>query len=317
MQQQCTGPMDHHIVRVMETPKEDSLGASSFASLSSSDGPKSPLQPTRLTSSEAARNPVGAAQRDSDLMNQLDSRWTEKVVTSILKEMHLPGDTSGSTVVIQDNVTLAPLAVPKTKSTLPKILQEQISFQHQYDSRTSPNEPIRGKRHGAFVWTEIKPVSGPMAPKGIKVFLSAVGSRPPEQPKNEKGSLVEGCVTSPNLCLQNSQQMFDSESHLSKTDLGEAAKIYPRIPAGGQNSSSLSQPAEEDAGHHAREEAFCSATSHPLGDPRGRFPPTIAMSMVLPAPTAVDMKPSVIAQVITLVPPGIHNTRHKLTPMNC
>ncbi|XP_029449303.1 uncharacterized protein C2orf73 homolog isoform X3 [Rhinatrema bivittatum] len=212
---------------------------------------------------------------------------------------------------------IAPLAVPKTKSTLPKILQEQISFQHQYDSRTSPNEPIRGKRHGAFVWTEIKPVSGPMAPKGIKVFLSAVGSRPPEQPKNEKGSLVEGCVTSPNLCLQNSQQMFDSESHLSKTDLGEAAKIYPRIPAGGQNSSSLSQPAEEDAGHHAREEAFCSATSHPLGDPRGRFPPTIAMSMVLPAPTAVDMKPSVIAQVITLVPPGIHNTRHKLTPMNC
>nr|XP_009667385.1 PREDICTED: uncharacterized protein C2orf73 homolog [Struthio camelus australis] len=52
------------------------------------------------------------------------------------------------------------LATPRTPKSLPKILQEQTSFSHQCNDRESPNGPIRGKRHGAFVCTEIKPASG-------------------------------------------------------------------------------------------------------------------------------------------------------------
>ncbi|CAH1261535.1 C2orf73 [Branchiostoma lanceolatum] len=39
----------------------------------------------------------------------------------------------------------------------PRILLEQISYQHQYNSRLDPNEPIRAKRHGSFVWSNLKP----------------------------------------------------------------------------------------------------------------------------------------------------------------
>eukprot|EP00731_Ephydatia_muelleri_P022095 Em0014g686a len=35
-------------------------------------------------------------------------------------------------------------------------LVEKISFRHAYDSRADPNEPIRGKLHGNFVWAEKK-----------------------------------------------------------------------------------------------------------------------------------------------------------------
>ncbi|XP_030050446.1 ciliary microtubule inner protein 6 [Microcaecilia unicolor] len=201
---------------------------------------------------------------------------------------------------------IVPLAVPKTKSTVPKIIQEQMSFQHQLDCRKSPAEPIRGKRHGAFVWTEIKPVSEPIVPKGIKAFQSATGSHPPEQPKTGKGNSVKSKMTSPNLCFQNSQQMCDFKSHLSKTDLREAAKAYPRIPASEQNSSSTSQTAEEDTGHLAGVESSCYAMSNPLGKSEGRLLPK---SMILPASTALDMEPSLF--------PCINNTKHKLTPVNC
>ncbi|XP_063774716.1 uncharacterized protein C2orf73 homolog [Pseudophryne corroboree] len=50
---------------------------------------------------------------------------------------------------------IVPLASPKGQDRLPKLFQEQISFTHQYNSRVTPNEPIRGKRHGCFLLREI------------------------------------------------------------------------------------------------------------------------------------------------------------------
>ncbi|XP_028676327.2 uncharacterized protein C2orf73-like [Erpetoichthys calabaricus] len=55
----------------------------------------------------------------------------------------------------------------------------RISFIHNYDSRKVPNEPIRGKRHGAFVWREIKSTSGLKAPSGSETFPSTEGSQSP------------------------------------------------------------------------------------------------------------------------------------------
>ncbi|XP_070577626.1 uncharacterized protein C2orf73-like [Ptychodera flava] len=43
----------------------------------------------------------------------------------------------------------------------PRLLVEKISYEHQYDSRHSTNNPIRGKRHGSFVWDILHPVTPP------------------------------------------------------------------------------------------------------------------------------------------------------------
>lgn len=49
---------------------------------------------------------------------------------------------------------IAPGITTSTKEPL----IEKISFKHAYDSRANPNEPIRGKLHGSFVWVEKKGV---------------------------------------------------------------------------------------------------------------------------------------------------------------
>ncbi|XP_022086113.1 uncharacterized protein C2orf73 homolog [Acanthaster planci] len=43
----------------------------------------------------------------------------------------------------------------------PRLLVEHISYDHQYNSRTNPSHPIRGKRHGTFVWDCLHPTSPP------------------------------------------------------------------------------------------------------------------------------------------------------------
>ncbi|XP_012862007.2 uncharacterized protein C2orf73 homolog [Echinops telfairi] len=70
---------------------------------------------------------------------------------------------------------IVPLASPDVSAELQSKFIERISFIHQYDARKSPNEPLRGKRHGAFVQTEIKPGSRPIIPQGTEVLLKAPG----------------------------------------------------------------------------------------------------------------------------------------------
>ncbi|KAM8947895.1 ciliary microtubule inner protein 6 [Pelodytes ibericus] len=143
---------------------------------------------------------------------------------------------------------IVPLASPRDRTKFPKLLQEEMSFTHQYNARLTPNEPIRGKRHGVFVWKEIKTEHKPMVPQGTQLFLNATGSHSLQQPQTEKGSSVESSMTSPNICMHSSQQMFHSETYLSKTDCREAAKTYPRIPSGKLSQFSANQ--EEDPNSH-------------------------------------------------------------------
>ncbi|XP_077341675.1 ciliary microtubule inner protein 6 [Lithobates pipiens] len=142
---------------------------------------------------------------------------------------------------------IAPLASPRGRNRLPKLFQEGISFLHQYDSRLTPNEPIRGKRHGGFVWREIKTESGPGIPQGTRPVLNAIGSHAVQQPQTERGNAVESSMTSPSPGLLGSQQMLNSEAHLSKTELREAAKTNPNMTAREQNSSSSSQTSRRKA----------------------------------------------------------------------
>ncbi|CAO2640941.1 Uncharacterized protein C2orf73 homolog [Lemmus lemmus] len=88
---------------------------------------------------------------------------------------------------------------------------ECISFIHQYDSRRSPNEPIRGKRHGTFVQREIKPQTLLIVPKGPEVLPNALGSCSSEQPpKTEKGNSSGDRMTSPGPGRQNSQELLQT-----------------------------------------------------------------------------------------------------------
>lgn len=102
-----------------------------------------------------------------------------------------------------------------------------------------------------------------IAAKGTEIFLSAGGSCSPERPKTEKGNSVKSWMTSPTFFLQNSWETVGSENHLSKPDVREIAKAYPRIPAGGHKSSGISQTAEVDVGCSAGEEPFTSCSETP------------------------------------------------------
>ncbi|XP_059504503.1 uncharacterized protein C2orf73-like isoform X2 [Stegostoma tigrinum] len=121
---------------------------------------------------------------------------------------------------------IVPQVDPRELLTPPKNCKEYISFIHQYDARKCPNEPIRGKRHGAFVCTQINSQSGKIAPKGEKAFLVTEGSHSLEQLKEEKGNMGEDILASPKPSSVNFQQMLCSGTCLSKPDPEEAAKAY-------------------------------------------------------------------------------------------
>ncbi|XP_027478850.1 uncharacterized protein C2orf73 homolog isoform X1 [Zalophus californianus] len=126
---------------------------------------------------------------------------------------------------------IVPLASPDASAELQKNFIQHISFLHQYDARKNPNEPIWGKRHGAFVQTEIKPGSRPIVPTGIAVLRNAPRSCSSEvSKKTEKGNSAEGKMISPGLCRQNSPELSDTETPLAETDVREAAKACPRSP---------------------------------------------------------------------------------------
>lgn len=49
---------------------------------------------------------------------------------------------------------VVPVNFLKAKDGQPRIFEEKISFEHQYNCRVDPNYPIRNKRHGSFVWAQ-------------------------------------------------------------------------------------------------------------------------------------------------------------------
>ncbi|XP_037383308.1 uncharacterized protein C2orf73 homolog isoform X2 [Talpa occidentalis] len=143
---------------------------------------------------------------------------------------------------------IVPLASPDASAELQKNFIERISFTHHYDARKTPNEPIKGKRQGIFIQTEIKPGSRPTVPKGPEVLLNAPGSRSSEQAKKtEKGNAAESKMISPQLCQQNSQELIETKTHLSETDVKEATKACPRSPERREKIAEVFQTTAEDA----------------------------------------------------------------------
>ncbi|CAK6435087.1 unnamed protein product, partial [Pipistrellus nathusii] len=123
---------------------------------------------------------------------------------------------------------IVPLASPDASAELQKNFIERISFLQQYDSRKTPNEPMRGKRYGVFMQIEIKPGSRPSAPPGTEAGLTA----PEQSKKPEKGNPAESKMTSPGLGQQKSSELLEPKTPLSETDVREAAQACPTSPAG-------------------------------------------------------------------------------------
>uniref|UniRef100_A0A0D9RN09 Uncharacterized protein n=1 Tax=Chlorocebus sabaeus TaxID=60711 RepID=A0A0D9RN09_CHLSB len=148
-------------------------------------------------------------------------------------------------------ISIIPLAFPGASAELQNNFIEYISFIHQYDARKTPNEPLRGKRHGAFVHREIKPGSRPIVPKGTEVVLNAPGSRSSEQSeKTEKGSSAESRMISPGLCQQNSQELLETKTHLSERDVRQAAKACPSSPESREKIAGATRTTVGDALFH-------------------------------------------------------------------
>ncbi|XP_029440709.1 uncharacterized protein LOC115080593 [Rhinatrema bivittatum] len=109
-----SGPMDQHVIRQLETPEEDSLGATSLVSLSPGERLLPPPQPNLEPSREAACNQLGAVQGDSRELQSLDSPGTVEIRTSLTLDsarVKIPVDTQChiEPVVIPENVTLVDL----------------------------------------------------------------------------------------------------------------------------------------------------------------------------------------------------------------
>ncbi|KAM4785542.1 LOW QUALITY PROTEIN: ciliary microtubule inner protein 6 [Cyanocitta cristata] len=199
---------------------------------------------------------------------------------------------------------------PRASEGLLELFQEQTSFSHWCNARESGNEPIQ---HGTFVCAQIKPVSA-TAPKGTEIFPSAGGSCSPERPKTEKGNLVKS-MTSPTFFLQNSWETVGSENHLSKPDVREIAKAYPRIPVGGHKSSGISQTAEVDVGCPAGEEPFTSYSETPSIHTGGGFYLLHRKTWRLIPPAASDTKRAWSRSLRLFQCVG--DAKHELTPGSC
>ncbi|XP_027244026.1 uncharacterized protein C2orf73 homolog isoform X2 [Cricetulus griseus] len=93
---------------------------------------------------------------------------------------------------------IVPLTCLSSSGEQENNFEEYISFIHQYDSRKTPNEPIRGKRHGTFVQRAIKPPTMSIIPKEPEVLPNAPGSCSSEQPqRTEKENVSRDSVPSP------------------------------------------------------------------------------------------------------------------------
>lgn len=123
-------------------------------------------------------------------------------------------------------------------------------------------------------------------------------------------------MTSPTFFLQNSWETVGSENHLSKPDVREIAKAYPRIPAGGHKSSGISQTAEVDVGCPAGEEPFTSCSETPsihMGG--GVLPPAQENMETLIPPAASDTKRAWSCSLRLFQ--CVSDAKHKLTPGSC
>ncbi|XP_007936231.1 uncharacterized protein C2orf73 homolog, partial [Orycteropus afer afer] len=132
---------------------------------------------------------------------------------------------------------IVPLASPDASAELQGNFIERISFIHQYDARKTPNEPLLGKRHGAFVQTEIKPGSRPIVPKGTEVLLNAPGSCSSEQTRKQRKETQRKQNDLTGLGRQNSQELLETKIHLSETDVRETAQACLRNPGRKEISS--------------------------------------------------------------------------------
>ncbi|XP_044284175.1 uncharacterized protein C2orf73 homolog [Varanus komodoensis] len=156
--------------------------------------------------------------------------------------------------ILQPSRGIVPLAVPRSPVSLPRLFEERLTFNQHYDARATPCIPYQGKKHGSFVWTEIKPARGTAAPEGTEGQPCAQESGALEQPKAEKGRSTENCMSSACFRLPDSQEAAPgSDTCLSKAGLRAGAKVDPEAPEKGREAAAVPQPSKVDVSHASGE----------------------------------------------------------------
>ncbi|KAL8185121.1 UNVERIFIED_CONTAM: hypothetical protein K2H54_039179 [Gekko kuhli] len=144
-------------------------------------------------------------------------------------------------------------AVPALELT--NELSSQLRLLTAYIPLLNINLFLPFQKQGAFVWREIKPARGMLVPEGAAALMSTQGSEPLEQPQAEKGNRM----TSPCLCLPDSQETPDSDTGLSKTDISVEAKADLSASEKGLKSGGISQKDKVDLGCPAKRGTFLSS----------------------------------------------------------
>ncbi|XP_070803705.1 uncharacterized protein C2orf73 homolog [Pituophis catenifer annectens] len=135
---------------------------------------------------------------------------------------------------LQPSYGIVPLASPQLPSRLPRIFQEQLTFNCSYNARETPCIPYQGKKQGTIVLTEKKP--------DRKIMPSIQGPDLLEDLKSEKGAPIENGVTSVHVDSFDAQKTSPhSDAHLSKPAMNLETKADPRTPEMDQESLELPQ----------------------------------------------------------------------------
>ena len=104
---------------------------------------------------------------------------------------------------------------------------EKISYEHQYNSRLDPNEPVRGRRHGCFVWKPVIKTGRKHSVQKSEERISLptesncerMDTEPPQfKPEGEKLS-PNGCSKSVTAQLEKSPGQSTNNTSPSKAEI--------------------------------------------------------------------------------------------------
>lgn len=88
----------------------------------------------------------------------------------------------------------------------PKIV-EKISYEHQFNSRLDPSHPVRGRRHGSFIWKVISDVGRPGRKNSKPVEYAYIKVDP-----------SESTVTSEVTCAENADQQRQTKDLMPESE---------------------------------------------------------------------------------------------------
>lgn len=100
--------------------------------------------------SRVSNEPLQVPPRTDDTIYRADFQDREKPTGSAFGSLRHTSNPN-----TEPALGTVPVNFLRPKSGKQRFFKEKISYEHQYNSRHNTNYPIRGKRHGSFVWDQM------------------------------------------------------------------------------------------------------------------------------------------------------------------